>query len=187
MAEGWGDFYFMIGSSAAGLIGLLFVVVTLTADIERHRAVRGQKLFMTPTVFHFAVVLTICALATAYQGVGVETVSAVTAVVALSGFLYMVQRVVGLMKPGAAAHWTDIIFYGVAPMAGYLALGIAAWSIYFGLPYASLLLAGLMLGFLLLGIRNAWDLVTWIAPRTGREDPREDPANDLPRGPPSPG
>jgi hypothetical protein len=40
-----------------------------------------------------------------------------------------------------------------------IAVGIRA-------DWASMVLAAVVLGFLLLGIRNAWDLVTWIAPRT---------------------
>ena len=35
--------------AAAGLIGLLFVVVTLTAGFDHAQASRGAKLYMTPT------------------------------------------------------------------------------------------------------------------------------------------
>jgi hypothetical protein len=63
--EGWNDFFFMIGSAGAGLIRLLFVVVTLTSGFERSQALRGAKLYMTPTAPHFAVVLSIGAVAVA--------------------------------------------------------------------------------------------------------------------------
>ena len=170
MLEGWSEFYLMVGSSAAALIGLLFVVATLTADMEERRVLRGQRLFMTPTVFHFAVVFVISAVGTV-EHMAAETIAIVTAAAALIGFLYMLPRLADQMKPNATEHWTDIIFYGLSPMAGYLALGVTAWTVFDGLPIATMLLAGMMLGFLLLGIRNAWDLVTWIAPRTHRPDP----------------
>ena len=48
MFRGWDNYYFMIGSAGAGLIGLLFVVVTLTQGIDRDRALRGASLYMTP-------------------------------------------------------------------------------------------------------------------------------------------
>src|ERR1700740_3153229 len=48
--QGWDNFYFMVGSAAAGLIGLLFVVVTLTAGFDRDQAQRGQALYMNPTM-----------------------------------------------------------------------------------------------------------------------------------------
>jgi hypothetical protein len=61
----WETFYFMIGSAGAGLIGLLFVVVTLTAGFDQSQINRGAKFYMTPTAFHFAVVLTASAVAVA--------------------------------------------------------------------------------------------------------------------------
>jgi len=45
MFEGWSDYFFMIGSSAAALIGLMFVVVTLTAGRDRRDLERGKKLY----------------------------------------------------------------------------------------------------------------------------------------------
>ena len=65
MFEGWDNFYLMIGPAAVGLIGLLFVVVTLTAGFERSRAIRGQALYLTPTALHFAMVMVISAVAMA--------------------------------------------------------------------------------------------------------------------------
>src|ERR1700741_1272179 len=63
MFEGWDEFYFMTGSSAAGLIGLLFVVATLTAGRDRSTLEAGQKLFITPLVWHFGAVLVLSAAA----------------------------------------------------------------------------------------------------------------------------
>src|SRR5579871_6508674 len=167
MGEGWGNFYFLTGSAAAGLIGLLFVVATLTAEIEQRRAVRGVKLFMTPTVFNFSVVLAISALSTIQKpSEGVLPIA--MAIAALVGVIYMLKRTGGLIKDGGSEDWTDIVFYGLVPVTGYLALGGDAYFLWSGHSFAPLLAGGLMIGFLLLGIRNAWDLVTWIAPRIER-------------------
>ena len=40
MPTEWETFYFMMGSAAAGLIGLLFVVVTLSGEIDATKASR---------------------------------------------------------------------------------------------------------------------------------------------------
>jgi hypothetical protein len=53
----WDSFYMLIGSAAGALIGWLFVVATLTVGREQSSVSRGMKVYMTPTVFHFAVVL----------------------------------------------------------------------------------------------------------------------------------
>ncbi len=68
MLQGWDNFYFMMGSSSAGLVGLLFVIVTLTAGVERSRAMRGARLYMTPTAVHFCVVLSDSAVALMPRG-----------------------------------------------------------------------------------------------------------------------
>ena len=57
MFEGWDNYFVLTGTAAGGLIGLLFVVVTLTAGFERSRALRGSEIYMTPNLVHFAVVL----------------------------------------------------------------------------------------------------------------------------------
>ena len=61
--KGWDNFYYLIGSAAGGLIGLMFVVVTLTAGRDRSTMLRAADLYLTPTVVHFAVVLTTSAVA----------------------------------------------------------------------------------------------------------------------------
>ena len=42
MFEGWENFYLIVGPSAAALIGLMFVVVTLTAGRDREQTGNGQ-------------------------------------------------------------------------------------------------------------------------------------------------
>ena len=57
MFEGWDNYFVLTGTASGGLIGLLFVVVTLTSGLERGRALRASGIYMTPTLVHFAVVL----------------------------------------------------------------------------------------------------------------------------------
>src|SRR5205809_7459015 len=59
MFEGWENYYLMIGSSAGALIGLMFVVVTLTAGRDRAEVERGKHLYTSPIVWHLAVILTL--------------------------------------------------------------------------------------------------------------------------------
>jgi hypothetical protein len=57
----WESFYVIIGSSAAALTGLQFVVIVLGAEA---RSTRGSTVgaFGTPTVVHFCAVLLIAAI-----------------------------------------------------------------------------------------------------------------------------
>ena len=60
MFEGWENYYLMIGSSAGALIGLMFVVVTLTAGRDRAELEHGKHLYTSPIVWHLAVILALC-------------------------------------------------------------------------------------------------------------------------------
>jgi len=165
MFAGWSEFYFLLGSSAAGLIGLLFVVVTLTAGAQNQSTERGRHLFMTPVVFHFAVVLTISALCTS-ERMGSQILSLVIGAASVIGLLYMGNGAIQLRNPKVTQHWTDFWYYGALPLLGYALMLVSAIAVGMRVDWAPMALAGVILSFLLLGIRNAWDLVTWIAPRT---------------------
>ena len=47
----WETFYLMIGTSAAALIGIMFVVITLTAEITTDQVNRGTVIYHNPPSF----------------------------------------------------------------------------------------------------------------------------------------
>ena len=98
MQQGWDNFYYLIGSAAGGLIGLLFVVMTLTAGRDRSGIQRGAGLYMTPTVLHFASVLSISAVSLA-PGLPDLARAMVFGFFALAGLAAAVRAVVGISRP----------------------------------------------------------------------------------------
>src|SRR5260370_41055623 len=58
----WQNFYVIIGSSAATLTGLMFVVITLIAGSQMRRSIGPNAAFGTPTVVHFFAALRVCAV-----------------------------------------------------------------------------------------------------------------------------
>src|SRR5580704_8946603 len=156
----------MVGSAGAGLIGLFFVVVTLTQGFDRDRALRGASLYMTPSLIHFAVVLSMSAVAVA-PGLPIPVTAGLFAAVALVGLGNAVWATIGIafrrLGP-EAPHWSDVWLYGVAPSAIYTGLLIAAVGLSEELAWAAYANAALLLALLLIGVRNAWDLITWMAP-----------------------
>jgi len=165
MFEGWDSFYLLIGGAAGALIGLLFVVVTLTTGLEKSQAMRGAQVYMTPTVFHFAVVLSISAM-TAVPHLPARVAAGVVGGLAVLGFLYALNVCRMVRKPTMPEppHWTDIWCYGVGPGVIYLAMGGAATALARGEFWAPDAVGAVTVGLILLGIRNAWDLVTFLAP-----------------------
>ena len=170
MFEHWDSFYILIGSASGALIGLLFVVATLQSGRDPEQASRGASIYLTPTVFHFAVVLVISALAST-PGLQPWANALVLAGAAVWGLIYAVSAAVGIRGNRVSAeapHWTDFWFYGVAPGVGYLGLAAASIGALAQAAGDSYLVAAALLVLLLVGIRNAWDLVTWLAPRAPR-------------------
>ena len=158
MFQGWDNFFMLLGTAAGGLIGLVFIVVTLTAGFDRDRALRGSSRYMTPTVLQFSVVLLVSAIASAPLSAGRMRI--VIVLVALAAFIQAARNAARMFAPGgeAPSHWSDPWHYGAAPAAAYVALaaaGGAGWSLGVG---------AMAVVILFCGVRNAWDLITWIAP-----------------------
>src|SRR2546425_11292092 len=61
----WESFYVIVGSSGAGLTGLMFVVITLAADSKVPRTPETLNAYGTPNVNHFVAVLLIAAVLSA--------------------------------------------------------------------------------------------------------------------------
>jgi hypothetical protein len=61
----WQGFYVIVGSAAATLTGLMFVVITLIARTQTRSSSGSIAAFGTPTVVHFCAALFVAALLTA--------------------------------------------------------------------------------------------------------------------------
>ena len=163
MFAGWQTLYQMTGEAAATLTGLLFIVASLTSGRSSSGQERGVILFTTPTVFHLASVLAISALALAPDG---ERSPAVLMFAwAALGLVYAAYLAVQLYRIETPSHWSDFWWYGTAPVVLYLALAGATVSVYAHVGHAAYFVALCLTMLLLVTIRNAWDLVTWLAPR----------------------
>jgi hypothetical protein len=64
LAGDWHDFYALVGSAAATVVGLMFVAASIGANIFNEKHLEPMRAFITPTVVHFSIALLICILAT---------------------------------------------------------------------------------------------------------------------------
>ena len=167
MFHGWENFFYLIGSAAGALIGLMFVVITLTASHEPRRVSRGAPVYVTPIVFHYAVVLAVSAIAEV-PGLQSGPVSVMLAFCAIAGLIYSAVTTIRLCRRGwedPIPVWSDKCFYGFLPTIIYVALVVAARAVWIVERRAVLAIGAIVLALLLLGIRNAWDLATTLAQR----------------------
>jgi len=89
MFHDWDNFYLIVGSAAGALIGLMFVVATLTTGRDPDLVSRGGPVYVTPIVFHFAVVLVVSVMS-AVPGLPPSATGVFLALAAAAGFLYAI-------------------------------------------------------------------------------------------------
>jgi hypothetical protein len=165
MFEHWDSFYLLVGGAAGSLIGLLFIVATLTKGAQDpDSALRGASVYLSPVVAQLGMVLAISAVAAA-PDLSVQVCGLAVAACGLAG-LVASGRVMFHLKIGKlfqSAHWTDFWWYGAAAFGADLLLTASAAAIWLAAPsHAARGIAVSLVLILLVAIRNAWDLVTWI-------------------------
>jgi hypothetical protein len=157
----WDNFYVIVGSAAAGLTGLTFVVISLAAQKRRASAV-GLRAFVTPTIVHFVAVLVLAAyLSVPHQNATSLCVGLGAAGVA--GLIY-VGTVVAGMRGLTALYlpvWEDWIWNAILPAVAYAALTVTAPLCRHELAYSLYGVGAVSLLLLLIGIHNAWDVAVW--------------------------
>ncbi len=160
---GWESFYVIIGSAAAVLIGLQFVVITLGAGINAPGSSAAVGAFGTPTIVHFCVVLLIAAILSApWPGLSSATLAlGVGGVAGLAYALIVVRR--ARRQTAYAPVLEDWIWHNVLPLIAYAALLLAAVLLQRYPALSLFVIAGTALLLLFVGIHNAWDAVTYMA------------------------
>ena len=180
----WRDFYTLLGTSGATLMGLTFVVISLSPGtlVERPDAVRSYTTpimaFFTTIVF-VAVLMLVPRLAPFVRGL-------LFVIIAVIGLAYMCST-------GTYRNWRetelgfdDLLWYVVWPFAAYFALLIGGIEVWRNQSIGLYVAGASVVFFLLIGIRNAWDVVLAVARAaaggdpTGRPRPPETPPKSTP-------
>ena len=159
----WDSFYLLVGSASGGLIGLLFVVATLSAGRDGSLLSQANRTYITPVVFHFAVVFYVSGIAFV-PGLHPVAAGLLIAGAALAGLVYcgiVSLRLARGLVP-TPPHWTDLHFYGLLPAVAYVCLVVSAAVVAGASEAGATGIAGSALALLLIGVRNAWDLVTFL-------------------------
>jgi len=164
----WESFYVIVGSSAAALTGLQFVVIVLAAEMNTLR-VPTTSAFATPTVVHFCAALLISAIMSApWQGL--SSAGLAVGACGAAGLAYVVMVVWQLRRQtDYVPVFEDWIWHCGLPFAAYAAL-LAGPVLIRSHPRPSLFMIGATaLLLLFIGIHNAWDAVTYIALKRSHE------------------
>ena len=163
----WQNFYVIVGTAAATLTGLMFVVLTLIAQLQAQIQIPSSgshiTVFTTSNVFHFGAVLLAAGILSApWQALW--PAGLLLGLAGLAGVTYM------LIVLWLARHHLsyqpvsfDWLWYTVLPLVSYASLLVAAIVLPSQPVPALFVIAAVTMLLLFIGIHNAWDVVTYTA------------------------
>jgi hypothetical protein len=158
----WENFYVIVGSSAAALTGLQFVVIALVSDMEQRRTTGEIDAFASPTIVHFCVSLLIAATLSAPWD-SLTPPAVLFGILGLAGLVYAAIIIRRTKKQtGYTPVFEDWLWHAALPIVVYAALAGAALVIRRYERNALFVIAGVTLMLVFIGIHNAWDSVTYI-------------------------
>jgi len=166
----WENFYVIIGSAAAALTGLMFVVITLTVTTRQQGNSETLGAFATPTVVHFCAALLIAAILSApWQALwNVSLLLGLTSVGGVAYIVIIVRRV--RHQTNYKPVMEDWLWHTILPLVAYTALVVAAIALS-SIPVPALFVVGAATVLLLfIGIHNSWDTVTYFAIERARQE-----------------
>ena len=162
----WQNFYVIVGTAAATLTGLMFVVITLVAQLRVRISspLSGMRVFNTPNVRHFGVALLVAAILSApWQALWIASLLLGLAGLVGVTFVLIVLWEVYHRLAGYQLVLSDWLWYTVLPLVSYSALVVAAIVLPSQSVPAMFVIASATLLLLFIGIHNAWDVVTYTA------------------------
>ena len=158
----WESFWVIVGSSAGGLTGLMFVVVALVKESSLPRTPDSLNAFGTPTVIHFVAVLLLAAVLSAPWS-RLKDPAHVVGAIALAGVVYMLIVLRRMLKQtGYKPVLEDWVWHQILPFIAYVTLFVGAAGMSHDQPWALFAVGAVALLLLFVGIHNAWDTVAYV-------------------------
>jgi hypothetical protein len=159
---GWESFYVIVGSSAAALTGLQFVVIALINDLHTPRSGDAIGAFGSPTVVHFCIAL----LTSSVLSAPWRTLASPAFVLGATGLAGLVYAAIVIRRARRQTAYKpvfeDWLFHAILPVLAYGAIIGGGAAMIADATDALFAVAAATLLLVFIGIHNAWDTVTWI-------------------------
>jgi hypothetical protein len=165
----WHEFYTLLGTASATMVGLLFVAATVGAGVFSTDRRAALRVFLSASVVNFSTILAACLVVLApvrsWVLLGVLILGCGLFGLTHSCLAWRDTLHDGLIK---AIDLEDRTWYIVLPIVGYLLVGASGIALALRLDAGCAALA-LSMGMLLaVGLHNAWDITVWSMTRRGR-------------------
>ncbi len=167
MIEGWHEFYLLVGTSAAALTGLMFVVISISPETIAERPKAGARAFVTPTMVFFTTALAVSALMLVPH-IAPAALALLLALTGAGGLAYLVWVRGHHYWREQKLDAEDWVFFIGLPFLSYVLFLAAAVAIWRDSVLGAPTLAFVTVLLLVIGIHNAWDLVIWLAQKRSK-------------------
>ena len=159
----WQNFYVIIGSAAAALTGLMYVVITLIMGTRMRRSSGTLGAFGTPNVVHFGIALLVAAILSAPW----QALWNAGLLLGLSGLGGVMYAVIVVLRARRQTDYQpvleDWLLYTAFPIVSYITFVVAAILLPVNPAPALFVIGAATLLLLFSSIHNAWDTVTYVA------------------------
>ena len=164
--DSWWNFFYLCGSAAATLTGLMFIAVPLGSALIRKDNISEVNVFLSPLCFHFLHVFFLCCMTAVPRAnpwlIGVAAIVSASLRLTTMPKNYSVLRALARKGDSDIDH-SDWVFLVVLPITIYLSFIAAGIGFLSGKAWAVPVLAASCLALLLVSARGAWDTLVAIA------------------------
>jgi hypothetical protein len=166
----WQNFYMLLGGASATLVGLMFIAISLGSgwwtEADRSMLTPSFNAFLSPTYIHFVYVL-VTAVVVLIPTLS-EAVLGWLLILAGVGSLGHIARNLPFVHTryrAGSVDRSDLFWYSLMPSVGYILYLDAGIGLLRAVPHGhafnALATASVLL--IVIGVRNAWDLVVFLA------------------------
>lgn len=162
----WHDFYLLLGTASATMVGLLFVAASVASGVFSSDRRAPLRVFLSASVVNFSLVLATSLIAMAPIP-GWMLPGALVGTCGVFGLTHSSLAWRDTLHDGLIANidLEDRTWYIALPLSAYLCLLGSGGALSFGWPVGRVLLAASAGMLLAIGIHNAWDITVWIITR----------------------
>jgi hypothetical protein len=170
--EGWDNFYVILGSAAAALLGITFVVITLIS--ERRANLHAVSGYITPTVVHFGTVLGLsCFVSVPHQsviGLSLGFGSAAIGLLIYTGIITANMRRFATDYVPVPEDWIWHVLLPAVIYCVFLAMAFLLWR---QPRYSMYGIAAALVLLLFVGVHNSWDVAISITAQKKKDEDKE--------------
>jgi hypothetical protein len=160
LLESWHEFYMLTGTAGLTLTGLLFVVVSLAPRVVAEHHASGVRSFASPNAVYFTTALVVSAVALV-PDLPAGVMGAFLCFGSSASLGYLAHAKIHQRWRQNNYSLLDWAWYVGLPVAAYVLLLACGIGFFFEFALSMHGVGAALILLLVIGLRNAWDIVIW--------------------------